>query len=274
MASPFAAHILPARAVIRMTGEAPLAFLHNLLTCDLAHLPERTWAYGALLSPQGKIQHDVFVLHEAGTVFVDCAAPQRDSLLKKLALYRLRAKIAIEADDTLAIAAATESGLSPADPRLPSMGSRALVPAGSLTVGSGYETARIVAGLADSTADIGENVMFPHEANLDLLHGVSFTKGCYVGQEVVSRMQHRGTARSRILPVTGVGILPAKGTAIRSGESNVGEMLSSSGSQGLALFRLDRLAETTAPLLAQSVQLRVYKPDWLTVPLELPDCAS
>ena len=201
MASPFAAQILPARAVIRMTGEAPLAFLHNLLTCDLARLPERTWAYGALLSPQGKIQHDVFVLHEAGTVYVDCAAPQRDTLLKKLVLYRLRAKIAIEADDTLAIAAATESGLSSADPRLPSMGSRALVPAGSLTVGSGYDTARIAAGLADSTADIGENVMFPHEANLDLLHGVSFTKGCYVGQENTARMNWRQKVNRRLVVV-------------------------------------------------------------------------
>jgi len=273
MASPFAAQTLTSRAVIRLAGESPLDFLHNLLTCQLAGLPERSWAYGALLSAQGKIQHDVFVIHEGGTVFVDCAASQVNGLLQKLKLYRLRAKIEITADESLAVAVGTNEGLAAPDPRLPAMGRRALVPKGSLPTGEGYDAHRIANGLADSDADIGENQFFPHEANFDLLRGVSFSKGCYIGQEVVSRMQHRGTARYRILPVRGTASLPVKGSEIRSGETLVGEMLSSEGNAGLALIRLDRLAESTAPLLTDAVTLSVHKPDWMTLAITIPDAA-
>lgn len=274
MAIPIAAQIHPDRAVIRLAGEAPLAFLHNLLTCDLQNLPERVWAYGALLSPQGKIQHDVFVIHDAGTVCVDCAATQRNSLLQKLKLYRLRAKIGIEADDEHAVATATADDLAAEDPRLPAMGLRAIVKAGRPAAGTGYDTTRLALGLADSEADIGENLLFPHEANLDLLHGVSFSKGCFIGQEVVSRMQHRGTTRSRILPVQGDAPLPAKGTEIRTADVLVGETLSSQDGAGLALLRLDRLAEATAPLLAGTVRISVHKPRWMDTPLTIPEIAS
>ena len=119
MASPFAAQTLTSRAVIRLAGESPLDFLHNLLTCQLAGVPERTWAYGALLSAQGKIQHDVFVIHDGGTVFVDCAASQATGLLQKLKLYRLRAKIEITVDESLAVAVGTNEGLAAPDPRIP-----------------------------------------------------------------------------------------------------------------------------------------------------------
>lgn len=268
MASPYAAQILPSRAVIRLAGEAPLAFLHNLLTCELATLELGRFAYGALLSPQGKILHDVFVIHDGATVYLDCAASQAAGLLQKLKLYRLRAKIDIAADAALAVAVGTGAGMSAPDPRSAELGSRAIVAAGTLPTGTGYDVARIALGLADSDADIGENMLFPHEANLDQFNGVSFAKGCYVGQEVVSRMQHRGTARNRILPVSGSAALPAKGTEIRSGGSLVGEMLSSAGARGLALIRLDRLAEATAPLLTDAVTLAVHKPAWMTAAVQ------
>ncbi len=274
MAPPFNPQILSARAVIRLSGENTLGFLHNLLTCEIETLPAGTWAYGALLSPQGKIQHDVFVIHDGTTTFLDCAARQADALLQKLKLYRLRAKIQIGRDDALAIAVATGEGHAAPDPRLASMGNRAIVAAGSLSGGDGYDAARIGAGLADSDLDIGVNGVFPHEANFDQFRGVSFTKGCYVGQEVVSRMQHRGTARTRMLPVTAAALLPPRGSAIRSGETVLGSMLSSTGQQGLALLRLDRLAEATAPLLTESVSLRVHKPDWMTIDIAIPGIAA
>lgn len=274
MASPFAAQILSSRAVIRLAGEAPLAFLHNLLTCETADLPPRTWAYGALLSPQGKIQHDVFVIRDGTSVFIDCALSQRSALLQKLKLYRLRAKIEIEADESSRIAVGSATGLGGDDPRLAGMGQRSIVATGAMPEGTGYAAARIANGLADSDADIGENALFPHEANLDLVHGVSFTKGCYVGQEVVSRMQHRGTARNRILPITGTAALPPKGSEIRSGSTAIGEVLSSVGTEGLALLRLDRLAEVTAPLLTSAVRLSVHKPQWMTLPVTIPDAAA
>ena len=126
----------------------------------------------------------------------------------------------------------------------------------------GYDLARIALGLADSEVDLGAGEFFPHEANLDQLGGVSFRKGCYVGQEVVSRMEHRGTARSRILPVTLAGETPPKGTDIRAGDKQVGTLLSGAGDQALALIRLDRLAEAAAPLEAGGVGVTVLKPHW------------
>jgi len=274
MAQSFTQQILASRAVIRLAGEAPLAFLHNLLTCEVAQLPAGQWTYGALLSPQGKIQHDVFVIHDGEQVFVDCSTSQRDALLQKLKLYRLRAKIEIAAEDTRAVAVGTNEGLASADPRVAALGLRAVVAANSLPVGHGYDAARLALGLADSEADIGVNQLFPHEANFDQWGGVSFTKGCYVGQEVVSRMQHRGTARSRILPLTGDGELPGRGSPIRSDETPVGEMLSSANQQGLALLRLDRLAAAAAPLLTESVRIHIQKPDWMTADVTVPEIAA
>ena len=262
MAQSFTPQILASRALIRLAGEAPLAFLHNLLTCEVAQLPAGQWTYGALLSPQGKIQHDVFVIHDGEQVFVDCSTSQRDALLQKLKLYRLRAKIEIAAEDTRAVAVGTNEGLASADPRVAALGLRAVVAANSLPVGHGYDAARLALGLADS------------EANFDQWGGVSFTKGCYVGQEVVSRMQHRGTARSRILPLTGDGELPGRGSPIRSDETPVGEMLSSANQQGLALLRLDRLAAAAAPLLTESVRIHIQKPDWMTADVTVPEIAA
>jgi len=274
MATSFTPQILASRAIIRLAGDAPLAFLHNLLTCDVAQLPVGHWAYGALLSPQGKIQHDVFVIQDGRQAYIDCAANQREALLQKLQLYRLRAKIEIVEDEQRNVAVGLADGLSGVDPRVASLGFRAIVPHGSLPHGLGYNTARIALGLADSDADIGVNQLFPHEANFDQWGGVNFSKGCYVGQEVVSRMQHRGTARSRILPVTGEGDLPPKGSSIRSGETLVGDMLSSAGHHGLALVRLDRLAEVAAPLLTETVRLRVQKPEWMKVEITIPEIAA
>ncbi len=133
------------------------------------------------------------------------------------------------------------------------MGWRRIVPVGELPQSDGYHFSRIAIGLADTDADLGSGEFFPHEANFDQIGAVSFTKGCYIGQEVVSRMEHRGTARARMLPVSCGGAAPPKGSDIRSGEKSIGTMLGSEGDIGLALIRLDRLAEATAPLLSEGV---------------------
>jgi tRNA-modifying protein YgfZ len=149
------------------------------------------------------------------------------------------------------------------DPRLSAIGWRAIVPMGGLQAGSGYDRARIRLGLADSQADLGSGEFYPQEANLDLLGAVSFDKGCYIGQEVVSRMQHRGSARSRILPVRLEATAPEKGSEVLSGGRNVGALLSSQGTDALAILRLDRLAEAKEALLTQGVKMRVIKPAWV-----------
>lgn len=265
----FQPQILPDRAVIGVGGDGALAFLHNLLTMELS---EPKPAYGALLTPQGKILHDVFVVPDGDLIWIDVARVQAADLLKRLIMYRLRAKLDIALDESKAVAVSTSGdlpGLAFIDPRSAAMGQRAIVDAGSLAEGSGYHAARIVLGLADSVEDIGAGQMFVHEANLDQLHGVSFSKGCYVGQEVVSRTHHRHTARNRILPVTFSGEVQ-HGADILAGETRLGTMLSSFDGHALALLRLDRLAEASSPLLTGGVKLTAHKPAWANFEVEIP----
>jgi tRNA-modifying protein YgfZ len=269
----FTAQTRPERAVLRVSGAGALGFLNNLLTADLSTSAP---AYAALLTPQGKILHDVFVVPDGEIVWLDVAREQADGLLKRLAMYRLRAKLEFAIDDSKAIGASSRNdlpGLSYADPRLAVMGWRSIMTADVLGEGEGYEAARISLGLADSIADIRLGEMFVHEANLDQLHGVSFSKGCYVGQEVVSRTQHRATARNRILPVVFSGEAP-HGNDILSGDQRIGIMLSSAAEYGLALIRLDRLAEASSPLLCNGTQIKVRRPAWASFALQIPEVAQ
>lgn len=271
MTAPFARQVLPHRALIRLAGENVLAFLHNIITADVGELPPARIAYGALLSPQGKIQHEMFVINGGGHILLDCVRAIRDDLIRKLVMYRLRAKIGIEADDTQQVFV-SPSGEGTVDPRHAALGHRGVAIEGNAT--GGYDAYRLSLGIPDGEGDIGVNEHFPHEANLDLLNGVSFSKGCYVGQEVVSRMQHRGTARSRMLPVNCDGSAPPKGTAITSGETQIGTILSSNGSRAMALIRLDWLAAAKAPLLSAGVRVHVHKPEWMTIDVTIPEAAQ
>ena len=254
------------RAVLTLEGAETENFLHNLVTAAILGLAEREARYAALLTPQGKILFDFFVLKAAEGYLLDCAASQLEELMKRLMFYRLRAKIMIRARPDL------EVGVSPSqppgldayvDPRTPLMGWRIITEKGKLPEGSDYETQRIKLGLADSDGDIGSGQLFPHEANLDQLGAVSFSKGCYIGQEVVSRMEHRTTARSRILPVQFDGAAAPRDTAIKSADRIVGSVLSSAGNLALALIRLDRLNESEQPLLTDGVRAHVHKPAWV-----------
>ncbi len=259
----FQAGRLAGRAVISVQGPEAGHFLHNILTADVDHLAAGEASYAALLSPQGKILSDMLVQRQDGGFLIDCAASQRDALLKRLQMYRLRAKLDIAAAPDMSVGVSPDviAGGFP-DPRWPDIGWRR-IGARMEKDAEAYDAARIAAGLADTDDDLGSGEFFPHEANLDQLGGVSFKKGCYVGQEVVSRMEHRGTARSRILPVTLEGEAPPKGTQIRSGDKQIGALLSSAGTDALALIRLDRLEEAAEPLLANGVRLHVRKPRWV-----------
>lgn len=250
----------PERSVLRVEGPEARTFLHGLLTCDVEGMAGLA-RYGALLSPQGKILFDLFIVDAGHALLVDCAASQKADLLKRLAMYKLRAKVTIAAADEL------EVGVSHAaqpgawrDPRSDALGWRMIVAKGTLGEDGGYHRARIMAGLADTDADLGSGEFFPHEANFDQFGAVSFSKGCYIGQEVVSRMEHRGTARARILPAKFDGAAAAKGSDIRTGEKSIGTVLGSDGDMALALIRLDRLAEAASPLLSEGVRVTVLKP--------------
>jgi len=263
------------RAVLAVTGADARHFLHNLVTADIGALGDGEARYGALLTPQGKILFDFFILCEGDRFLIDCAADRADQLLQRLMLYRLRAKVEMAREIGLGVAAAWDAApevpagvLMFADPRLGGFGHRLIGAPQALAAlanadADAYRARRIASGLAGSD-DIGSGEMFPHEANLDQLYGVSFSKGCYVGQEVVSRMQHRGTARSRVVPVA-IGGEAQTGTPVMAGERTIGRMLSVAGDHGLALIRLDRAeaARTEGKaIMAGTAEIDVKLPDW------------
>jgi folate-binding protein YgfZ len=256
------AAMLEDRAVIRVSGEDATSFLQGLLTNDVERLGPSEARYAALLTPQGKILFDMIVVRAPGeepSYLIDCAAAQAADLAKRLGFYKLRAKVAI-ANESASRAVASFWGSDPAgidegvlyaDPRDPRLGWRAILPRPSAAAlgsehANEYEGLRIAVGAPKGGLDFAYGDAFPHDANLDLLHGVDFDKGCYVGQEVVSRMKHRGTARKRIARVKLSGPSPAPGTPVLDRELAVGALGSSSGREALALLRLDRAEEATA----------------------------
>jgi tRNA-modifying protein YgfZ len=252
--SSFLMQVRPERAVLSLTGAETEHFLHNLVTADVLELAEGDARYSALLTPQGKILFDFFIVKTVEGYLLDCAASQREELEKRLKFYRLRAKIDISPRPDLEVGVSPqkpEGLMAYLDPRSSEIGWRIIAKAGTLPLGTGYDAARIALGLADSDGDIGSSQLFPHEVNFDRIGAVSFTKGCYVGQEVVSRMEHRSTARSRILTVAFENAVV--GTEIRSGDKLIGSVLSSSGNTALAIIRIDRLEEATEPLLTDGV---------------------
>jgi folate-binding protein YgfZ len=260
--------ILSDRAVLSVSGAEAQSFLQGLITNDTAHAEQGL--YAALLTPQGKILFDFLLLARGGAYLIDCAADQRAALQKRLTLYRLRAKVEVAPRDDLAIAWAKDPAALPdgyTDPRLPALGTRAFVPAGSGADGSvAYLAHRLSLGVPEST-DFGQDRMFALDAGLEELHGVSFNKGCYVGQELTARMKHRSTARKRLLLVESAGDapVPAPGTAISAGDVELGTIVSTYGRYGFAPIRLDRLAEAgAAPATADGHPVMLHKQAWLS----------
>ena len=250
------------RGVVRVSGEDAAGFLQGLLTNDVETLEPGQARYAGLLTPQGKILFDMIVVRavDAGSDFlIDCAAVQASELAKRLGFYKLRAKVAI-ADQSAALGVvafwgeardAPAGAIVYADPRDPRLGSRAILPlAEAKALGAThlatYEALRIDTVAPKGGVDFTYGDAFPHDVNFDLLNGVDFQKGCYVGQEVVSRMKHRGTGRKRVARVILEGDAPTPGTPVLDGELPVGTLGSSSGREALALLRLDRVEEAKA----------------------------
>ena len=265
------------RVLLGITGPDARNFLHNIVTADMLHLDEGSAAYSALLTPQGKILFDFFIVRQTDGYLIDCARDQATALLQRLTMYKLRADVTLTPDDETPVHALWSGGppevaAAVPDPRTPDMGWRLYGPAEPNASLADYHAHRIAHGIADTVQDIGSGEVFPHEANLDQLAGVSFTKGCYVGQEVVSRMQHRGTARNRFIIATAAEPL-TPGTEITAGGRRIGEIKSVAGQQALALVRIDRLATAMAgdtPVLAGSAILTFDVPAWARFTLDPP----
>jgi len=256
------AAFLDDRGVVRVSGPDAPSFLQGLLTNDVDRLGAGEARYAALLSPQGKILFDLLVVRAppaAGEFLLDCPAVLAGDLVKRLALYKLRANVVVadESADHGVIAywrgepENAPGGVFYADPRAGALGHRAILPrAKAVAVGEAsvaeYEALRISLGVPKGGVDFAYGDAFPHDADMDLFHGVDFQKGCFVGQEVVSRMRHRGEARKRIVRVRLVGEAPAPGTSVTDGDLAVGVLGSSAGRHALALLRLDRVEEAKA----------------------------
>lgn len=283
------AALLPERGVVKVAGEDARTFLNGLLTSDIAKVTPQRAAYAALLTPQGKIMVDMIVAEapaeDGGGFFLDSPRALCLTLVERLNFYKLRAKvIAEDLSEILGVmtiwdgVAETEYGLCYADPRLPKLGMRCMLPphlaadaaadlGATLVDASEYEVHRITLGAPRGGLDFNYNDAFPHEADMDQLNGVDFEKGCYVGQEVVSRVEHRGTARKRVVPVAFEDFAAEAGVAVKAGDMDIGVMgTSARGSgRGLAMLRLDRVADALAagtPLMSGGMPLRPVKPAW------------
>lgn len=286
---------LPDRGVLKVAGEDARNFLNGLITTDVDRLKPGLGRFGALLTPQGKIIVDFLITEvpagHGGGFLIDCPKPLADSLATKLKFYKLRAKVTVVnlSDDLGVLAAwdgqpAAQPDLAFVDPRNDGLGYRILIPenlkqklsdliGAQLVDAAEYEAHRIALGVPRGGLDFMYSDAFPHETNMDRLAGVDFDKGCYVGQEVVSRMQHRGTARTRSVKVLLDGASPEPGTTILAGDKPVGTIGSTAGDKGIALVRIDRVAEAldaSQPLTAGGLPLTLAEPDVVRIPAKQP----
>ena len=282
---------LPDRGVVRVTGADAEKLLQGIVSNDMERLGSQPAIHTALLTPQGKILFDFFVVRTSDGFLLEVARDKAADLAKRLNLYKLRAKVDVRdvSDDygVLALWGRTSHsfGEMPGifafpDPRLQPLGLRILAEArlaadiatatgGLVASRDDYHAHRIALGVPEGGKDYVLGDTFPHEADLDQLNGVSFSKGCFVGQEVVSRMQNRGNVRKRVVSIEGEAPL-APGAEIKAGAASIGTVGSVAGRLALALIRLDRAAEAQAngqALTVDGVAVTLRKPDWATFEL-------
>lgn len=294
--------LLPDRGVVEVAGPDATEFLQGLTTNDVDRDGdgENEAIFAGLLTPQGKILFEFFIVHRGPeSYWLECPRSQAADVVRRLTMYKLRAKIAV-ADrsaefavaagwgDGAAVAAATPGvAAAYADPRYAPLGARFILLAdgsAALLDASGaevvdeaaYHAHRVALAVPQGGLDYAFGEAFPHEAGYDDLHGVDFEKGCYVGQEVVARMHHRGTAKTRIAGVELARPLDAPTDAgagtpeIRAADLPVGVLGSVDGTHGLAMIRLDRAAEAMQqglPLQAGEVTLTLWQPPWAQYPV-------
>ena len=277
------ATLLTDRAVVRVAGPAARGFLQGLITNDIDKAKPGSAIPTGLLTPQGKILFDFFVVPSGDSFLLEVTKAKRAELAQRLGFYKLRARVEIAEDPSFVVAAAwgapprlPDGAIAYADRREPALGLRILLPAGTSidllgctsATEDDYHAKRIALGVPEGGRDYAYGDTFPHEALFDHLDGVDFKKGCFVGQEVVSRMQHRGTVRKRTIRVEGEGPLPPSGTEITVGGYAIGTLGSTSGRSGLALIRIDRAEEAVAlgqPLRAGDIAITLYMPDWARI---------
>jgi folate-binding protein YgfZ len=289
---------LPSRGILAVDGPDRAAFLQGLVSNDVTQAGPSRAIYAAFLTPQGKYLHDFLIVELGGKLLIDCEAGRLADLQRRLKMYKLRSKVALEdvsaqysvsaafgpgALEALNLpaepgaAAVLGGGVVFADPRLPALGARAILPPGtevSVLEAAGFKAAevadydrlRLEVGVPDGSRDLIVEKAILLENNLDELNAISWQKGCYMGQELTARTRYRGLVRKRLFPVIVEGTLPEPGTTVMLGDKEAGEMRSGSGDRALALLRLEEIERAQAeglPLLAGDAKLTPVKPGWV-----------
>ena len=265
--------LLRDRTIVSVTGEDAESLLNRLFTNSMLGMTDREARYAALLSPQGKLLFDFLVYRRNDGFWIDCRREQAPELAKKLNMFKLRAKAAVQLLDDLAVTASwgetlpETPGLAFRDPRHDALGDRIVAPldrlAGAREDADSYQALCIALGVPQGGVDWAYGDTFVHDANLDLLHGVDFEKGCYVGQEVVSRVHHRSSARKRVMKVRFHGKPAEVGTELTAGATRIGLVTSRAGHEGLATVRTDRLQDTASaglPVTAADTLVEITVP--------------
>ncbi len=275
--------VLVRRGVVAVGGPDAEKFLNDLVTADISRAGPGQAVFAALLTPQGKILFDFVILRDGDRFLFDLPRTLAADFVKRIGFYRLRAKVTVEDISAEARVLAVWGpqgvhhidGVAAPDPRLSVLGWRIIAPADQPPVLSGfapaseadYDAHRIALGIPEGGIDFAYGDAFPHDTDMDQLAGVDFGKGCYIGQEVVSRMEHRGTARRRFVIARAADPLPATGTEVTAGGKPIGTLGSSAGETALALVRLDRAKEASdagTPITAGDVALSLSLPGWAT----------
>jgi tRNA-modifying protein YgfZ len=294
--SDFGFALLEDRGVLEIGGADRREFLQGLISNDTRKLSPSRALYAAFLTPQGKYLHDFFLAEAGEAIYLDGERARLPDLLRRLSLYKLRAKVSLaDVSDRFGVAvafgpgsAATVGlsgergaaapmfgGIAYIDPRLSSLGVRLIVPRSAVgrleatgvapRKAEAYDRMRLEQGVADGSRDLVIEKTILLEAGFDELNGVDWEKGCYIGQELTARTKYRGLIKKRLLPVTVDGPLPGPGTLITLGGQEAGEMRSGRGDHGLALLRLDAVdeaAKSGAALLAGTARIVPTKPRW------------
>ena len=261
--------LLPDRAVLEVAGEDRVAFLQGLVSNDVAQAGDGRAVWAALLTPQGKYVADFFIIGDGARLLLDVERPQAAMLAQKLSRFRLRARVTVS-ETALQVCAAwgdppPQGAIVAADPRLPMAGWRVLsdrmVPSNATI--EEWDSHRLALGLPDGSRDMEADKTVLLEAGFDELGGVSWTKGCYLGQELTARTKYRGLLKRRLVPVRVIGTLPEPGTHVLRDGQDVGTMRSGRDDRGLAIIRLDALA---GRLSCGDARLEPDVPAWMVLP--------
>lgn len=284
------------RGILRLTGPDSRTLLQGLISNDITSLTPGHALYAALLTPQGKYLFDFLLYDSHGGILLDGELARIPALMQRLSMYRLRANVAMEnaSNEFCVLAVVGEDaierlGLPPSagavrtegdalmavDPRLVELGARVVLPRSAVddfiarhdlapAPFADYDRHRLALGVPDGSRDLIVDRSLLLESGFEELNGVSFTKGCFVGQELTARTKHRGLVKKRLLPVQVTGALPPAGTPVTLGERDAGELRSGADGLALALLRLEQVAATDrGPLLAGEATLTPQPPAWL-----------